>query len=90
MEHAIAASGIAGVSVEGIAPMWFLRFADERRQDRFVRHALRHGVLFKRGAYNFASLAHDEAAVQAVERAASSAFVEMVETDGREGVDVDR
>jgi hypothetical protein len=76
---AVAASGIAGVTVEGIAPMWLLRFEDASRQDRFVRHALRHGVLFKRGAYNFASLAHDEAAVAAIERAASSAFVELME-----------
>jgi glutamate-1-semialdehyde aminotransferase len=79
VEHAVAASGIAGVSVEGIAPMWLLRFEDPSRQDRFVRHALRHGVLLKRGAYNFASLAHDEAAVAAIERAASSAFVELME-----------
>ncbi|HET7457660.1 MAG TPA: aminotransferase class III-fold pyridoxal phosphate-dependent enzyme, partial [Gemmatimonadaceae bacterium] len=86
VEHAVAASGIAGVTVEGIAPMWFLRFARPERQDEFVRRALRHGVLFKRGAYNFASLAHDDAAIQAIERAASSAFVEMVEgADDDEG-----
>ena len=83
VEHAVSASGIAGVTVEGIDPMWFLRFADETRQDRFLRHAHAHGVLFKRGAYNYSSLAHDEAAVGAIERAASSAFVELVEEDSR-------
>jgi hypothetical protein len=42
-------------------------------------------VLFKRGAYNFSSLAHDEAAVAAIERAASTAFVELVEDEERHG-----
>jgi glutamate-1-semialdehyde aminotransferase len=67
--EAVAASGVDGVAVHGIAPMWFLRFDDVRREERFVAAALDAGVLLKRGAYNFASLAHDG---RAVARAASA------------------
>jgi len=77
VEHAVAASGIAGVTVEGIDPMWLLRFGDPARQDRFLRLAHAHGVLFKRGAYNFASLAHDDDTLAAIEAAASAALVEL-------------
>src|SRR5689334_24032559 len=55
------------LSVDGIGPMWMLRFDDAARQDRFLRLARGHGVLFKRGAYNFASLAHDEEAIATIE-----------------------
>jgi glutamate-1-semialdehyde aminotransferase len=78
---AVQQSGVSGVQVEGLDPMWFLRFDDDARHARFLELALRHGVLFKRGAYNFAALAHDERAVVAVERAASSAFVGLVEEE---------
>jgi glutamate-1-semialdehyde aminotransferase len=81
---AVAASGAGGVSVDGIAPMWMFRFDDATRQDRFLRLARQHGVLFKRGAYNFAALPHDEEAIATIERAASSALVELVEAE-REG-----
>jgi glutamate-1-semialdehyde 2,1-aminomutase len=76
---AVERSGIEGVSVDGLDPMWLLRFDDEARQSRFIERALAHGVLFKRGAYNFAALAHDHRALLAIEQAASSALVEMVE-----------
>lgn len=80
---AIEASGISGVSVDGLDPMWSIRFDDADLQTRFIERALRHGVLFKRGAYNFASLAHDdEEILLSIERAASSAFVELIEEDG--------
>jgi len=39
-----------------------------------VREALHAGVLFKRGAYNFAAIAHDEEALAVVEHAASTAL----------------
>jgi glutamate-1-semialdehyde aminotransferase len=81
--RAIAASGVRGVRVEGIAPMWLVRFDDEARQDRWLALARASGVLFKRGAYDFASLAHDERAVAAIERAASTAFVELLEEERR-------
>jgi glutamate-1-semialdehyde 2,1-aminomutase len=82
VERAVVASGIAGVRVEGIAPMWLLRFDDERRQTRFVELALERGVLFKRGAYDFAALAHgDDDVIAAIEMAASGALVALREED---------
>lgn len=77
--RAVDASGIAGVTVRGIAPMWLLDFEDEDQRTRFGELAVEQGVLFKRGAYNFASLAHEEAEVAEIERAASEAFVALRE-----------
>ena len=76
---AVNASGIAGVAVAGLPAMWYLRFDDRAVESRFLQLAVEHGVLFKRGAYNFASLAHDETALLTIERAASSAFVALME-----------
>jgi glutamate-1-semialdehyde 2,1-aminomutase len=81
VKRAIEASGIDGVSVHGIPPMWFLRFDDPAQESRFLEYALERDVLFKRGPYNYASLAHDEEAVAAIEAAASDAFVTMMEND---------
>lgn len=78
---AIGASGVSGVSMEGIDPMWFLRFDDAGVENHFVQAAARNGVLFKRGAYNFAALAHDEDAIRDIEAGASAAFVELRERD---------
>jgi glutamate-1-semialdehyde aminotransferase len=78
VRNSIVASGIDGVSLEGIGPMWLLRFDDPAREARFLRLARESGVLFKRGAYNYASLAHDEETIAQIEAAASGAFVEMV------------
>ena len=77
VEAAIKASGVEGVSVDGIDPMWLIRFDDPSRESRFLALARAEGVMFKRGAYNFACIAHDARAVAAVERAASTAFVEL-------------
>lgn len=76
---AIAASGVTGVAVDGIDPMWLLRFDDPAVEVAFVRAAVDNGVLFKRGAYNFAAVAHDEEAIREIEAAASAAFVELRE-----------
>jgi hypothetical protein len=38
-------------------------------------------VIFKRGAYNFAAIAHDEEALRAIETAASSALVALAESE---------
>ena len=83
-ERAVVASGARGVAVGGIDPMWLFRFdrADDER--RFLAASRREGVLFKRGAYNFACLAHDDAAVAQAERAASTALVELAAAQ-REG-----
>jgi glutamate-1-semialdehyde aminotransferase len=78
---AIDAAGITGVAVEGIDPMWFLRFDDPHRETRFLELAASHGVLFKRGAYNYAAMAHDEETITEIEAAASAAVVELLEEE---------
>ena len=79
--NAIQASGIDGVTVEGLDPMWFLRFADAGRETRFLELAAKNGVLFKRGAYNYAAMSHDEEALADIESAASDALVELQEEE---------
>jgi glutamate-1-semialdehyde 2,1-aminomutase len=74
---AIEASGVEGVTVDGIDPMWLLRFDKPVRETRFLELAAREGVLFKRGAYNYASVAHDDETIREVEAAASAAFVAL-------------
>jgi glutamate-1-semialdehyde 2,1-aminomutase len=74
---AIEASGVDGVSVDGIDPMWMLRFENPQREQRFLELSAHHGVLFKRGAYNFAALAHDEDVVREIEGGASAALVDL-------------
>jgi glutamate-1-semialdehyde 2,1-aminomutase len=49
--------------VGGIAEMCFLHFASERVSQDVAQGCAARGLLFKRTAYNFVSLAHDEAAV---------------------------
>lgn len=77
LESAIAASGVSGISVDGIDPMWLLRFDSAERETRFLELAALNGVLFKRGAYNYAALAHDEDAIRAIEAGASGALVAL-------------
>jgi glutamate-1-semialdehyde 2,1-aminomutase len=74
---ALKASGLDGITMHGIDPMWFMKFESPEAEQRFVSLAAEHGALFKRGAYNFASLAHDEDALVDIEAAASNAFVAM-------------
>jgi glutamate-1-semialdehyde 2,1-aminomutase len=80
---ALEASGVSGVNVEGIDPMWFLRFDSPEKEDAFLGAAVRNGVLFKKGAYNFAALAHDDDAIREIESGASAAFVELREREDR-------
>lgn len=89
VSDAITASGVPGVSVEGIDPMWLLRFDDPAIENAFVAAAVRHGVLFKRGAYNFAAVAHDEDAIREIESGASAAFVALREGRSDDDVAVD-
>ena len=79
VKRAIAASGAEGVSVEGIAPMWFLKFDTPEHESIFLEAALEQDVLFKRGAYNYAAVAHEEQTLIDIAHAASSAFVRLVE-----------
>jgi len=41
-------------------------------------------VLFKKGAYNYAALAHDEDAIREIEAGASDAFVELRDEEAAE------
>ena len=59
--------------------MFLLRWDDPARESHFVRAAARAGVIVKRGAYNFAAIAHDEEALREIEAAASGAFVALAE-----------
>jgi glutamate-1-semialdehyde 2,1-aminomutase len=47
----------------GIPEMCYLRFASEEISQRIAQECARRGLLFKRTAYNFVSLAHSEAEV---------------------------
>jgi glutamate-1-semialdehyde aminotransferase len=49
--------------VAGIAEMCFLHYATEELSRIAAQRAAQHGLLFKRTAYNFVSLAHDEGTV---------------------------
>jgi len=50
----------AGFEVVGLPEMFLLRFADHEVERRFLLAAVERGVLLKRGAYDFPSLAHGE------------------------------
>jgi glutamate-1-semialdehyde aminotransferase len=54
-EHAVRAAGLP--------EMCFLEYRDEAVSGRVAMACVARGLLFKRSAYNFVSLAHDEAAV---------------------------
>jgi glutamate-1-semialdehyde 2,1-aminomutase len=70
VQQAIDESGVQSVTMRGLDPMWFLDFGDDARASTFVAHGVRAGVLFKHGAYDFASLAHDESATRHIGHAA--------------------
>jgi glutamate-1-semialdehyde 2,1-aminomutase len=83
VDLAIGSSGVTGVTTHGIDPMWLMRFESANMESNFLRAAVRHGALFKKGAYNFAALAHDDDALLAIEGAASNAFVEISRAEDR-------
>jgi glutamate-1-semialdehyde 2,1-aminomutase len=74
---AIKASGVDGITVDGIDHMWLLRFDTPERETRFLELAAGQGVLFKRGAYNYPAIAHDADIIQRIEAAASAALIEL-------------
>ncbi|HUQ46501.1 MAG TPA: aminotransferase class III-fold pyridoxal phosphate-dependent enzyme [Gemmatimonadaceae bacterium] len=81
VDRAIEASGVRGVQTHGVDPMWLMRWDDPARESRFLVNAMRAGVLFKRGAYNFAAVAHDDDALREIEAAASAALVALLEDE---------
>jgi glutamate-1-semialdehyde 2,1-aminomutase len=77
MSAAIQASGVQGVTVDGIDHMWLLRFDSSERETRFLELAAGQGVLFKRGAYNFPAIAHTDDVIREVENVANDAFIAL-------------
>ncbi len=63
----------------GMPEMWMLRFRDGDRERRFLLACVERGVLVKRGAYDFPSLAHGEAEVGAT----VAAMRDALEASGR-------
>jgi glutamate-1-semialdehyde 2,1-aminomutase len=84
VQRAIEASGIDGPRIEGLDQMWLMRWDDPARETRFLELAAANGVLFKRGAYNFSALAHDENAIRDIEAGASGAFVELRDEEAQQ------
>ncbi|HET8622392.1 MAG TPA: aminotransferase class III-fold pyridoxal phosphate-dependent enzyme [Gemmatimonadales bacterium] len=66
---------VAGVS--GVPEMCFCRFREEWQAPALARAAARRGVLFKRSAYDFVSLAHDDATIDATLAALDDALGEV-------------
>jgi glutamate-1-semialdehyde 2,1-aminomutase len=77
MNAVIEASGVHGVTVDGIDQMWMFRFDSAERETRFLELAAGQGVLFKRGAYNYPAIAHTDDVIREVEAAANTAFIEL-------------
>jgi glutamate-1-semialdehyde aminotransferase len=79
-QMAVASDALAGSRVDavllGIAPMWFLRHADAARETRVLERLAARGVLLKRGAYNFPTLAHDDASLTLLARELGAALRE--------------
>ena len=68
-------AAIAGVA--GIAEMCFLHYPSDELAHRTVLNAARRGLLFKRTAYNFVSLAHDEGTVDRTLELLDAALAEL-------------
>ena len=66
---ALAEAPWVGVRTEGPPVMWRLTAEVPEQLDALVAAAARHGVLLKRGAYQFGAVAHDDEALDAVSRA---------------------
>ena len=69
VKASLARAEWTGVSASGPAQMWRLSAEVPEQLDAFVAAGAREGILFKRGAYQFASLSHDDAIIDAVARA---------------------
>lgn len=80
VSDALVAAAVPGVRVAGIDPMWLLRFENAQFETTFLEHAASLGLLLKRGAYNYAALAHDDDDVMSeFERLVSTTCVELME-----------
>ena len=70
----LAAGG--AFEVVGLPEMFFLRFPSAEAERRFLLATVGHGVLLKRGAYDFPSLAHGESEVALTLAAVEAALAE--------------
>ncbi len=62
------------LSAAGIPEMCFLQYADDVVSQAVTAECARAGVLFKRSAYNFVSLAHDTAVIESTMQVLSEAL----------------
>ena len=69
------------MTVDGIDHMWLLRFDTPARERRFLELAAGQGILFKRGAYNYPAIAHDDDIIQRIEASANVAFIDLRDED---------
>ena len=69
VQDALVAAPWVGVRAEGPPHMWRLVAEETEQLDAVVAASARFGVLMKRGAYQFASVAHDEKALDVLQRA---------------------
>jgi hypothetical protein len=81
MNSVIEASGVGGVTVDGIDQMWMFRFDSAERETRFLERAVQQGILFKRGAYNYPAIAHTDDVIREIEASANAAFIELREEE---------
>jgi glutamate-1-semialdehyde aminotransferase len=77
VSKAVEAAGVEGLTIGGLDQMWMLQWDSPAREQRFLELAAENGVLFKRGAYNFPALAHDDDAIRDIEAGASGALVAL-------------
>ena len=66
IDTALAESPWVGVRADGPPMMWRLLADAPEQLDALVAVAARHGLLLKRGAYQFGAIAHDEMALEEV------------------------
>lgn len=82
MKHAVtqalATAPDLGIRAEGEPVMWRLVADNPIDLDALVANATRHGVLLKRGAYQFAALAHDDEAIREVRQAVAASVRDIL------------
>lgn len=66
------------IQVAGVPQMFRLVAENPTDLDSLVAHGTRHGVLLKRGAYQFASLAHDDESIAAIGNGVAAAARDIV------------
>lgn len=66
-----------GIGVDGPSVMWRLTARHEPVLDALVAECARRGLLLKRGAYQFAALAHDDVAIETVQSVVADAAAQL-------------